>query len=152
MIFEFIDGMSPSHWATLGVALIAADLFLLSSFYVAFFGLMAFGVAFIDVLGAPPQVQAWSLVLGTPVVVGVGAALINRRVDPASNEPSQELVGRTCRVTAISPDDPRKGIGHVAHHGEWPIESQAHDLELQSTLTVTATRGNSLLVAMARAV
>jgi membrane protein implicated in regulation of membrane protease activity len=147
MIIQFINELQPVHWATLGVLLIAADLFVLSSFHMAFVGLMAFGIAVIDALGASPEVQAWSLVLGTPLVVAVSIRLINGPAEVAPLQPHDALVGQSCKVTAINPDDPRKGMGHVAHHGEWPIEAPLHDLEVHSILIVTAIRGNSLEVA-----
>lgn len=146
MIYQFINGLDPAHWATLGVVLIAADLFLLSSFHIAFVGLMAFGVAAIDALGAPPQAQAWSMVLGTPVLVGVGMRLIDRQPEAEPIKPQQALIGQPCKVIAVNPDDPRKGIGYVADHGEWPIEAPLEPLELQSPLVVIAVHGNSLEV------
>lgn len=143
-MLELIDRMSPASWATLGVALIAADLFLLNSFHVASVGLMAFGVAAIDALGAPVGVQAWSLVLGTPIIAAVGLRLLRHHDEEEEPQQNESLIGLRCRVASINPDDPARGVGHVDGHGEWPIYSTHGDLAPKSNHLVLAVVGNNL--------
>lgn len=141
MLLEQIARMTPEYWATAGILIIGLDLFVLSSSYLAFIGLTCLCVAGVDALGASTTLQAWSLVLGAPLITVIGMNTLRREPEPSEQGLDEDLTGATGRVAALNPDDPSRGLGHLSGRGEWPIHAPGEPLEVNAMVRVIGVDG-----------
>ena len=144
-IIEFIEGLSPWYWLTLGLVLALCDV-AVGTLYVMLIGLAVSAGALWSWLGLPGELQLALHAVSIIVAAVCARRLIGHSKPGIQDARLNDLERANVTVIWINPDDDRHGRGAVEGHGEWPIICEDGSLQRTSSYTVVELRGQRCVV------
>lgn len=145
-LIQWVEVASPWHWLVAGLVCVLLDIFL-GSIYLVLLGISVSSVALWSWLGCGGELQL-AFLAGAIVISAVfGRNLIGHEGPSLSEERQAAVDGAEVTVLWVDPEDPRRGRGAVAGHGECLLLSESGPLSIAGSFNVVEQRGMRCVVA-----